>query len=63
MIHEHELAWFKSSYSDSDDVNDCVEAAPTPTGIHVRDTKAVPGPVLTFGAGAWAGFIAHAASR
>ncbi|MEU9034661.1 DUF397 domain-containing protein [Streptomyces sp. NPDC048352] len=27
MIHEPELEWFKSSYSDSGDINDCVEVA------------------------------------
>ncbi|MEU9717230.1 DUF397 domain-containing protein [Streptomyces sp. NPDC047976] len=27
MIHKAELEWFKSSYSDSGDVNDCVEVA------------------------------------
>ncbi|MPY65083.1 DUF397 domain-containing protein, partial [Streptomyces spongiae] len=32
------LAWHKSSYSSSGD-GDCVEVAPTPTTIHVRDSK------------------------
>ncbi|KOU18576.1 toxin [Streptomyces sp. WM6372] len=27
MIHDAELDWFKSSYSDSGDINDCVEVA------------------------------------
>ncbi|MER6777523.1 MULTISPECIES: DUF397 domain-containing protein [unclassified Streptomyces] len=27
MIHEAELDWFKSSYSSSSDINDCVEVA------------------------------------
>ncbi|MFF1561201.1 DUF397 domain-containing protein [Streptomyces sp. NPDC058279] len=27
MIHTTELDWFKSSYSDSGDINDCVEVA------------------------------------
>ncbi|WP_438313479.1 DUF397 domain-containing protein [Streptomyces sp. HUAS TT3] len=27
MIHDPELKWFKSSYSDSSDGNDCVEVA------------------------------------
>ncbi|MFI8106623.1 DUF397 domain-containing protein [Streptomyces sp. NPDC086023] len=82
MIHKPELEWFKSSYSDSDDVNDCievawakssyssssegddcVEVAATPTAVHVRDSKAVPGPQLAFGTAAWAGFVAYAASR
>ncbi|MFJ7156067.1 DUF397 domain-containing protein [Streptomyces sp. NPDC101118] len=58
-----EVAWRKSSYSDNGDVNDCVEVASTPDTIHVRDSKAVPGPQLAFGAAAWAGFVAYAAAR
>ncbi|WP_371644451.1 MULTISPECIES: DUF397 domain-containing protein [unclassified Streptomyces] len=27
MIHGSELKWFKSSYSDSGDINDCIEVA------------------------------------
>ncbi|WP_369778361.1 DUF397 domain-containing protein [Streptomyces sp. R33] len=27
MIHKAELDWFKSSYSSSSDINDCVEVA------------------------------------
>ncbi len=27
MIHKTELDWFKSSYSSSSDINDCVEVA------------------------------------
>ncbi|WP_327284201.1 MULTISPECIES: DUF397 domain-containing protein [unclassified Streptomyces] len=27
MIHKPELDWFKSSYSSSSDINDCVEVA------------------------------------
>ncbi len=38
-----ELRWFKSSYSDSSNGNDCVEVAPTPTTIHVRDSKNASG--------------------
>ncbi|MFJ3878497.1 DUF397 domain-containing protein [Streptomyces sp. NPDC090077] len=59
MIHKAELEWFKSSYSDSGDVNDCVEVARahTPTLIHVRDSKDTALPHLTFGPSAWAGFL------
>lgn len=49
-----ELAWFKSSYSDSSSGNDCVEIATTPTTVHVRDSK---DPTV------WAGFVAYAARR
>ncbi|MEV6593202.1 DUF397 domain-containing protein [Streptomyces acidicola] len=55
-----ELHWFKSSYSDSSNPNDCVEIANTPTTIHVRDSKNTPGPHLTFPPSAWAGFVSYA---
>ena len=54
-----ELDWFKSSYSDSSNGNDCVEVAATPRTIHVRDSKNTPGPRLAFGPAAWAGFVAY----
>ncbi|MDJ1136094.1 DUF397 domain-containing protein [Streptomyces iconiensis] len=51
--------WRKSSYSGNDN-DDCVEVAHnTPALVPVRDSKAVEGPVLTFGPGAWASFIDH----
>lgn len=52
--------WFKSSYSDSSDGNDCVEVATTPTAVHVRDSKDLRQPHLAFAPHAWAGFLAHA---
>lgn len=55
-----EVAWFKSSYSDSSNINDCVEVANTPGAVLVRDSKDVQRDHLTFGPGAWAGFVAHA---
>ncbi|MFF5704620.1 DUF397 domain-containing protein [Streptomyces sp. NPDC012794] len=58
MIRNADLDWFKSSYSDSSDGNDCVEVATTPAAIHVRDSKDTALPHLTFGATAWAGFLA-----
>lgn len=51
-----ELHWFKSSYSDSSNGNDCIEIAPTTT-VHVRDSKNTEGPRLTFAPAAWAGFL------
>lgn len=39
-----ELRWFKSSYSDSSNPNDCVEVATAPDAVHVRDSKNVQGP-------------------
>ncbi|WP_329381002.1 DUF397 domain-containing protein [Streptomyces sp. NBC_01351] len=60
MIHESELEWFKSSYSDSGDINDCVEVATTPATVHVRDSKDIALPHLTFSPGAWSGFVGYA---
>ncbi|MFF3392589.1 DUF397 domain-containing protein [Streptomyces sp. NPDC002669] len=57
------LEWFKSSYSDSSDGNDCVEVAAVPGAVHVRDSKDVQGPRLAFGSDAWAGFVSYAAER
>ncbi|MFI5616187.1 DUF397 domain-containing protein [Streptomyces sp. NPDC051567] len=60
MIHTSELDWFKSSYSSSSDINDCVEVAAAPGVMHVRDSKCVAGPQLAVGGGAWAGFVSYA---
>lgn len=55
-----ELHWLKSSYSSGPDVNDCIEVAPTPTTIHVRDSKNVEGPRLAFAPDAWERFVPYA---
>ncbi|MFY4720165.1 DUF397 domain-containing protein [Streptomyces sp. LaBMicrA B280] len=55
------LTWRKSSYSDSSEPGDCVEFAPTPTTIHVRDSKNTEGPCLTVAPETWTGFLAYAA--
>lgn len=55
-----ELQWFKSSYSDSSNPNDCVEVATTPGTVHVRDSKNAQGPQLGFTPGAWADFVSYA---
>ncbi|OIJ99201.1 DUF397 domain-containing protein [Streptomyces colonosanans] len=55
-----ELAWFKSSYSDGPDGNSCVELAVTPATVHVRDSKSIAGPQLTFTPATWARFVPHA---
>ncbi|MEU3418187.1 DUF397 domain-containing protein [Streptomyces murinus] len=55
------LAWRKSSYSDSSDINDCVEFAPTPTTIHIRDSKNTEGPCLTVAPGTWTAFVTYSA--
>ncbi|WP_318218303.1 DUF397 domain-containing protein [Streptomyces sp. SCL15-6] len=53
-----DLTWFKSSYSDSSNPNDCVEVAISPAAIHVRDSKRPDGPRLAVTRAAWAGFLA-----
>ncbi|MFF4757614.1 DUF397 domain-containing protein [Streptomyces sp. NPDC001292] len=56
------LAWFKSSYSGTEG-GDCVEIAPSTAVVHVRDSKAVAGPMLTVSREAWAGFVGLASSE
>ncbi|MEZ0160236.1 DUF397 domain-containing protein [Streptomyces griseorubens] len=53
-----ELHWFKSSYSSSGEPGDCIEVAPTPTTVHVRDSKNASGPRLALTPEAWAAFVA-----
>ncbi|BAU85317.1 hypothetical protein SLA_4429 [Streptomyces laurentii] len=55
------LEWFKSSYSDNANGNDCVEVAATPGTVHVRDSKDTGRPHLAFDSGAWNGFVEFAA--
>ena len=54
-----EPAWFRSSYSSSGDGNDCVEVAPAPGVVLVRDSKDAQGARLAFGSGAWTGFVSY----
>ncbi|MFS0692603.1 DUF397 domain-containing protein [Streptomyces nitrosporeus] len=54
------LVWFKSSYSDTSNGNDCVEVAAVPGAVYVRDSKNVPGPQLGFAPAAWTDFVAYA---
>ncbi|MFE9295593.1 DUF397 domain-containing protein [Streptomyces niveus] len=56
----NELSWFKSTYSDSSDPNDCVEVATTATAVLVRDSKNLQGPRLGLSPTAWASFVAYA---
>ncbi|GAU69458.1 hypothetical protein SSP35_12_01060 [Streptomyces sp. NBRC 110611] len=62
MSSTPELAWFKSTYS-SGSSGDCVEIAPCPTAIHVRDSKDTDGPHLRIPATAWAAFVTYAAAQ
>ncbi|MEB8342614.1 DUF397 domain-containing protein [Streptomyces endophyticus] len=54
-----DLDWFKSSYSGGQ--GECLEVAPGPTTIHIRDSKQPhtpdPGPAVTVTAPAWAAFL------
>ncbi|MEW2622801.1 DUF397 domain-containing protein [Streptomyces sp. NPDC048106] len=52
------LRWRKSTYSGGGDGNTCVEIAPLPTRVAVRDSKAPTRAVLTFPASSFTAFIA-----
>ena len=53
-----EPTWHLSTYSE--DGSACVEIAPTPTAIHIRDSKTPTSLHLTLQPSAWAEFVAHA---
>ncbi|MEU2370439.1 DUF397 domain-containing protein [Streptomyces pseudogriseolus] len=55
-----DLEWFKSSYSSGNNGESCVELALTPRTIHVRDSKDVTGPSLTFTPPTWTHFVPYA---
>jgi len=57
------LGWLRSSYSDSSEAGDCVEIAPTPTAIHLRDSKNPQGPCLTVTPTTWAAFLPYASTN
>ncbi|MCF2130050.1 DUF397 domain-containing protein [Strepomyces sp. STD 3.1] len=50
-------AWKKSSHSGGGEGNACVEVAPRPPRIAVRDSKAPDLAVLTFPAASFAAFL------
>ncbi|MFJ2513657.1 DUF397 domain-containing protein [Streptomyces griseoviridis] len=52
------LAWFKSSYSSGNEPDSCVEVAPAPDVVHVRDSKNIGGPQLVVAGDVWGGFVA-----
>jgi hypothetical protein len=56
------LTWFKSSYSGGGGGN-CVEVAPTPHAVLIRDSKDTRRTPLAVSAPAWAAFTAAAALR
>ncbi|MFE3164660.1 DUF397 domain-containing protein [Streptomyces sp. NPDC059224] len=49
--------WQRSSYSGSGDGNNCVEVAPRPAHISIRDSKAPTRAALTFPVTAFAPFL------
>ncbi|MEV6169216.1 DUF397 domain-containing protein [Streptomyces sp. NPDC051954] len=55
-----DLNWFKSSYS-SGQGGECVEVAPTPTTIHIRDSKTPTAPTLRLTPTTWSTFLASLA--
>ncbi|MFI1254522.1 DUF397 domain-containing protein [Streptomyces netropsis] len=57
-----ELAWFKSSYSDTEG-GECIEVAARPQVVYVRDSKQTDGPQLTFTAASWAAFVVYASGH
>ncbi|WP_093436258.1 DUF397 domain-containing protein [Streptomyces sp. Cmuel-A718b] len=58
-----ELRWFKSSYSDSSNPNDCVEVATRPRRRPRPRLQEHARPRLALTPAAWAGFVAYAARR
>ncbi|MBT2489154.1 DUF397 domain-containing protein [Streptomyces sp. ISL-96] len=51
-----DLKWLKSSYSSEQ--GECVEVAPTPHTIHIRDSKDTTRPSLTLSPTTWSAFVA-----
>ncbi|MGW9075273.1 DUF397 domain-containing protein [Streptomyces kronopolitis] len=58
-----DLEWIKSSYSDSNERDDCIEVATTPGTVRIRDSKNPHGPQLRVRPGTWADFLAYAADE
>lgn len=51
--------WIKSSYSGGNG-GECVEVAPTPISVHVRDSKDRDRPALSVSRAQWAAFVRFA---
>lgn len=56
------LTWIKSSYSGAEG-GECVEVATGTAAVHVRDSKAATGSILTVSPEAWAGFVGLASAE
>lgn len=57
-MNSENLAWFKSSYSGGEG-GECLEVAPSPHTIRIRDSKNPDGPVLSLSLTAWTEFLPH----
>ncbi|MEU5892785.1 DUF397 domain-containing protein [Streptomyces sp. NPDC047461] len=55
-MNNEQLTWFKSSYSDGEG-GECLEAALTPSSVHLRDSKHPAGPRLTLSPTTWSAFL------
>jgi hypothetical protein len=53
-------AWKKSTFSNGNGGNNCVQVAFLNDGVAVRDSKNPPGPALIFSSAEWAAFLAGA---
>nr|WP_241561350.1 DUF397 domain-containing protein [Streptomyces orinoci] len=51
------MGWRKSSYSGTSG-GECVEVRSCTQGVHIRDSKRIPGPQLTVPVAAWAALVA-----
>ena len=60
-MNTEQLHWFKSSHSGGEG-GYCVEVAPSPTTVHVRDSKLSEGPHVTLPPASWAVFVSYARS-
>ncbi|MYQ48618.1 DUF397 domain-containing protein [Streptomyces sp. SID4985] len=54
--------WVKSSHSGTEG-GECVEIAAAPAAVHVRDSKATTGPILTISPSAWTEFVGLASKE
>ena len=58
MRSDSSLHWIKSSFSNGNGGNNCVEVALSEGGSRVRDSKDPSGPALSFTAAEWDAFVA-----
>ncbi|WP_030236814.1 MULTISPECIES: DUF397 domain-containing protein [unclassified Streptomyces] len=56
MISSEPTGWYKSSYSGGSQA-ECLEVAPGPTTVPVRDSKTATGPALLFSTHGWTAFV------